>query len=79
MDLEQRYEGEKSILPLLNFDSQTDKQKKIIENISKQMNNIENNMNKGLSPYRWKVLKNIDECDSDGWRIKADYGLNLIR
>lgn len=79
LDLKKQCEGEKSILPFLNFDSQIDKQKKIIENISNQINDIENNMNKGLSPYRWIVLKNIDECDSNGWRIKADYGLNLVR
>lgn len=79
MDLEQQYEGEKHILPFLKFDSQIEKQNKIIENISNQIKEVENNMNKGIAPYRWKVLKNIDECDSDGWRIKAEYGLKLVR
>lgn len=79
LDLKQQYESEKRILHFLNFDSQIDKQKKIIENISNQINDVENNMNKGISPYRWKVIKNIDECDSDGWKIKTDYGLKLVK
>lgn len=77
LPLKKELDREEDILHLLNFNVQIDKQKEVIKNISKQLKNIEDDMNKDLSPYKWKVVENIDNYKFGSVIVKAEYGLLL--
>lgn len=64
------------ILSALKFDSQIEHQKEISRKHEQKITEIEIKMNKGISPYKWEILK-----DTDFWifenHVKADYVLML--
>lgn len=64
------------IQPILKFDSQIEHQKEISRKHEQNIAEIENNMNKEISPYKWQILK-----EANFWlfenHIKADYALML--
>lgn len=77
LSTKKQLEYEKSIISLLNFDIQVDKQKAVIKNIGKQLKSVEDNMNKNMSPYMWRIVENIDNYKIGDVIVKAEYGLLL--
>lgn len=76
LPIKKQFEYEKSIISFLNFDIQVDKQE-VIKNIGKQLKDAEDDMNKNMSPYTWRVVENIDNYKIGDVIVKADYGLLL--
>lgn len=74
-----RLESEKRILNAMNFTSQMETQKQIIAKLEKHLIQCENELSKGLAPYKWRCVRNIDEYDTYGIRIKAEYGMFLVK
>lgn len=73
----EQFEYEKQLLERLKFDSQIEKQKKVIEKCEFLMKSSETNLNEGIAPYFWQVHKNVDGYAEDGTHIKANYVLAL--
>lgn len=71
--------NEKYILGKLKFDSQIAQQNEVIEQIEKELVDCKEEMNKGISPYEWIVIKGIDDFLDNGMSVKADYALFLGR
>lgn len=69
--------GNRRVLETLKFDSQKEKQKKYIEENKKKIDEIDKRMNEEITPYRWRISKNVDTW-FEGLYIKADYLLTLI-
>ena len=69
--------GNQRVLETLKFDSQKEKQKKYIEENKKKIDEIDKRMNEEITPYRWRISKNVDTW-FEGLYIKADYLLTLI-
>ena len=71
-------EANERVLACLKFDSQKEKQMRLIENNRTAISDIKNKMNCGIAPYYWVVFKDFDRYDPDFKRyIKADYLLAL--
>lgn len=71
-------DGNKRIYERLKFDSQKENQMRCIIECERKISEIERNMNEGISPYYWKVFKDINSYWSEaGRRIKVDYVLAL--
>lgn len=72
-------QNEKEMLSYLHFDIQKQKQIKVINNLKNKLAAYEEELNKGISPYKWNCVKNVDERDYvTGIHIKANYGLFLV-
>ncbi len=68
----------KRIYERLKFDSQKENQMRCIKECEKKISEIESKMNEGISPYYWKMFKDINSYWSEAGRhIKADYVLAL--
>lgn len=71
-------EANKRVLACLKFDSQKEKQMRLIENNRTAISDIKNKMNCEIAPYYWVILKDFDSYYPDlKRRIKADYLLVL--
>ena len=71
-------DGNKRIYERLKFDSQKEKQMRCNKECEKKISEIENKLNEGISPYYWKIFKDINSYWSEVARcIKADYVLVL--
>lgn len=75
--IKKQLEFEKGSIPLLSFNIQIDKQNEVLKKISKHLKNIEDDMNKNISPYTWRVVENIDNYKIGDVIVKAEYGLLL--
>lgn len=71
-------EANERVLACLKFDSQKEKQMRLIENNRIAISDIKNKMNCGIAPYYWVMLKDFDSYYPDlKMNIKADYLLVL--
>lgn len=71
-------EANERVLVYLKFDSQKEKQMRLIENNRTAISDIKNKMNCGIAPYYWVILKDFDNyCPDLKRHIKVDYLLAL--
>lgn len=71
-------DGNQQILKIVKFDSQKEKQNKLIEDNKKKLNELFEKLNEGISPYKWKITKNVDDKFME-YQIKCDYLLTLVQ
>lgn len=70
--------GNKAVLSICKFDSQKNKQQLIVEENENKLQGIYKEMNSGISPYFWKIYRDVDTYDYEAkMQIKADYVLAL--
>ena len=71
-------ENNKRILEYMKFDSQKEKQLVIVNENRKRISEIEDKMNEGISPYKWRVIKNFSGflCNR---HVHVDYLLELYK
>lgn len=71
-------EGNQRILECLKFDSQKEKQLKLIDENRKRIYEIDDKMNKEISPYTWVIHKDFHGY-LFGKYVQADYVLTLCK
>lgn len=70
--------AEKKLLEFLEFDSQIEKQKKVIEEYELKSIAAFDKLNEGISPYYWYITENVNQF-IDRQHVRADYGLWLMK
>lgn len=73
----QLLKGNRNVLKYLKFDSQREKQLRLIEENKKRISEIENKMNKEISPFYWQIIKDFNGFYDLKHYIIADYLLVL--
>lgn len=71
-------ENNQRVLECLKFDSQKEKQLKLINENKRRISEIDEKMNKEISPYRWAIIKDFNG-HLFGSYTRADYVLELYK
>lgn len=70
------FKKEERVMKSLYFDSEINKQKEILGGAELQLEKAEYELNKGISPYKWKIIERFDNYVG-GRNVRADYALFL--